>query len=483
MQTLKTINFIISVVFFVCYAYQFLYIPAVLWLRRRRAALPAAPASNHYAILICARNEAAVIGDLLASLRAQTYPRELLTVYVLADNCTDDTARIAREGGAVVYERFNRQQVGKGYALQTLLTHIARDVPAGYDGYFVFDADNLLSPDYIEQMNRTFSAGHDIITSYRASKNYGDNWISAGYALWFLRESRYLNHARSLLGTSCAVSGTGFLFSRAVLEETGPWPFHLLTEDIEFSIHEILQGRKIAFCPDAVLYDEQPTTFRQSWRQRLRWSKGYLQVFQRYGTRLLGGVLRGNFSCFDMSMAIMPAFVLSTVSIASNLALAIWGVWTGGSILIALQSLGQMLLSMYLTLFVIGAITTVTERRHIHTAARAACSMPSRSRCLCLPISPSRWLHCSARGSGSPLSTASAPPHCAAAAARSCCHSEPLRRRKSCIIFLSATMKKTSSPPCASTSPPRATACSRPGTARRHSRSSTARTSIWRCWT
>ena len=97
MQTLKTINFIISVVFFVCYAYQFLYIPAVLWLRRRRAALPAAPASNHYAILICARNEAAVIGDLLASLRAQTYPRELLTVYVLADNCTDDTARIARE--------------------------------------------------------------------------------------------------------------------------------------------------------------------------------------------------------------------------------------------------------------------------------------------------------------------------------------------------------------------------------------------------
>ena len=82
---------------------------------------------------------------------------------------------------------------------------------------------------------------------------------------------------------------------------------------------------------------------------------------------MIGGVLRGNFSCFDMSMAIMPAFVLSTVSIASNLALAIWGVWTGGSILIALQSLGQMLLSMYLTLFVIGAITTVTERRHIHT--------------------------------------------------------------------------------------------------------------------
>ena len=369
MQTLKTINFIISVVFFVCYAYQFLYIPAVLWLRRRRAALPAAPASNHYAILICARNEAAVIGDLLASLRAQTYPRELLTVYVLADNCTDDTARIAREGGAVVYERFNRQQVGKGYALQTLLTHIARDVPAGYDGYFVFDADNLLSPDYIEQMNRTFSAGHDIITSYRASKNYGDNWISAGYALWFLRESRYLNHARSLLGTSCAVSGTGFLFSRAVLEETGPWPFHLLTEDIEFSIHEILQGRKIAFCPDAVLYDEQPTTFRQSWRQRMRWSQGYLQVFRDYGARLLRGIFRGSFSCFDMSMAIMPAFVLSTVSILVNLTLGVVGALAGDNLLVAFESVGQMLLNMYLTLLVLGGITTVTEWNQIRTSS------------------------------------------------------------------------------------------------------------------
>lgn len=81
--------------------------------------------------------------------------------------------------------------------------------------------------------------------------------------------------------------GTGFLFSRRVLEETGPWPFHLLTEDIQFSVDQVTRGRKIAFCPDAVLYDEQPTTFRQSWNQRLRWSKGYLQVFRGYGAKLL----------------------------------------------------------------------------------------------------------------------------------------------------------------------------------------------------
>ena len=371
METLKTINFVIAVIFFVCYTYQFLYIPVPWLLAKRKAAKAAAleATPHNYAVLICARNESAVIADLIGSLRSQTYDQSLLHIFVLADNCTDDTSDIARSAGATVYERFNNVQVGKGYALQTLLGHLEQDYPAGFDGYFVFDADNILDPDYIAAMNRTFSQGHDIVTSYRNSKNYGDNWISAGYALWFLRESRYLNHARSLLGTSCAVSGTGFLFSRAVLEETGPWPFHLLTEDIQFSVHEILQGRKVAFAPDAVLYDEQPTTFRQSWNQRLRWSKGYLQVFRGYGAKLLRGAAGGSFSCYDMAAAIMPAFVLSATAIVCNVTAAVLGAVHGEDLTIALWSVGQMLLNMYLTLFVLGAITTVTEWKRIHTKA------------------------------------------------------------------------------------------------------------------
>lgn len=181
METLKTINFVIAVIFFVCYTYQFLYIP-VPWLRKAR---PHGPAKdNRYAVLICARNEQRVIGDLIASLRGQTYSQGLLSIFVLADNCTDDTAMVARVAGANVYERFNQVQVGKGYALQELLEHLEQDYPQGFDGYFVFDADNILAPNYVEAMNRTFSDGHDIVTSFRNSKNYGDNWISAGYALW-----------------------------------------------------------------------------------------------------------------------------------------------------------------------------------------------------------------------------------------------------------------------------------------------------------
>ena len=366
METLKTINFIIAVIFFVCYTYQFLYIP-VPWLRKEKPHGPAK--ANRYAVLICARNEQRVIGDLIASLRGQTYDQSLLSIFVLADNCTDDTAMVARVAGAHVYERFNQVRVGKGYALQELLEHLEQDYPRGFDGYFVFDADNILAPNYVEAMNRTFSDGHEIVTSFRNSKNYGDNWISAGYALWFLRESRYLNHARFLLGTSCAVSGTGFLFSRQVLEETGPWPFHLLTEDIQFSVDQVTRGRKIAFCPDAVLYDEQPTTFRQSFRQRLRWSRGYLQVFRRYGTSLLRGILRGSFSCYDMTMNILPAAVLSGASLVVNLTAAVVNCVNGGGWAVLGACVLQTFLSLYLTVFVLGVITTITEWDNIYCSA------------------------------------------------------------------------------------------------------------------
>lgn len=368
MEVLKTVNMTIGVLFIVCYSYQLLYIP-VSWLIRRNRSSPPSVMDHSYAVLICARNEAAVIQDLIDSLHRQTYCAEKLRIFVLADNCTDKTALLARKKGATVYERFDLTHVGKGYALSCLLNHLEQDYPQGFDGFFVFDADNVLNEDYIEQMDRVFSQGHEIVTSYRNSKNYGDNWISAGYALWFLRESRYLNQARFLLDSSCAVSGTGFLFSRAVARELCGWPFHLLTEDIEFSVFQITHGHKIAFCADAILYDEQPVTFSQSWRQRMRWSRGYLQVVRHYGSELIFGTLRGSFSCFDMAMTIMPAFILTLLSLFCNVVLGIWGAGRGDNPLAALQSVGHLLFGMYLTLFIIGAITTITEWNQIHTTA------------------------------------------------------------------------------------------------------------------
>lgn len=364
MNTLRTISEIIAILFFVCYFYQFLYIPFALW-RRNKIEQPAK--EHRFAVLICARNESSVIGDLLDSIREQSYPQKLITTFVMADNCTDDTADIAQAHGAIVYTRFNKELVGKGYALDALLTNIQADYPGCFDGYFVFDADNVLSPDYIRHMNETFSQGYEIVTSYRNSKNYGDNWITSGYALWFLRESQYLNRARMKLGTSCAVSGTGFLFSQSTLDRMGGWPFYLLTEDIEFSVHHVLKDVCIGYCEQAELFDEQPTSFRQSWRQRTRWSKGYLQVFGRYGGDLIRGMLHGHFPSFDMGMIIMPAFILSTLECIVEIAIFALCVSRGMSLHGALLDLVALFSGMYLTLFFLGVLTTITEWKKIHT--------------------------------------------------------------------------------------------------------------------
>ena len=217
METLRfviNVNMVIVVLMTVAYLYQYLYTIVGLIFRKVR---PEKEASrlHKFATLICARNEEGVIGELIDSLKKQNYPSDLLDIYVLADNCTDSTARTAREAGAIVYERYNQKQIGKGYALDTLLSNIKEDKGQdAYDGYFIFDADNIVDLNFVNEMNKTFDRGYEVITCYRNSKNFSANWITAGYSIWFLREARFLNYPRMLLGNSCAVSGTGFFVSQ-----------------------------------------------------------------------------------------------------------------------------------------------------------------------------------------------------------------------------------------------------------------------------
>lgn len=253
-----------------------------------RITFPTVPMDKRYAVLISARNEAKVVPNLINSIREQTYPSSLVDIWLVADNCTDDTAEVVRGMGCQVVERHNLEEIGKGYALTYLLDEmIERGVASDYEAFFVFDADNKLDKHYIEEMNKAFQSGFRILTSYRNSTNISENWVSSGSALWFIRESRFLNNSRMLFGASCHVGGTGFMFSQEVMQRNNGWKFHLLTEDLEFTMDSVLHGDRIGYCGTAILYDEQPVSFLQSWRQRLRWSKGFLQVFRYYGPLLI----------------------------------------------------------------------------------------------------------------------------------------------------------------------------------------------------
>ncbi len=366
-------NFCVFLTFTLCYAYQLYYVFVVL---TRKAPKLSASKNHKYAVMISARNESAVIADLIRSIKMQNYPEELIDIFVCADNCTDTTAEVAREAGAQVYERFNTRQVGKGYALDYLVSHIWSDYgQKAYEAYFVFDADNVLDVNYFREMNITFDSGAKASTSYRNSKNFDSNWISAGYAVWFLREAKYLNQARLILNTSAAVSGTGFFIASELIERAGGWKWHLLTEDIEFSTNAILQGERISYCPNAVLYDEQPITFVDSWNQRFRWAKGFYQVFGRYGGKLCCGIFtqeKGRrFACFDMLMTIAPGMLLTIVAVIFNLLIIVLGVTgsmsTGVMVATAASSIFFCIFNYLVFMFMFGALTTFTEWDNIRS--------------------------------------------------------------------------------------------------------------------
>ena len=334
----NTFNLFLFFIFTLCYMYQAVYAIIVLVKDHKRKPHHEHDLPRHrFAVLIAGRNEEKVIGELVKSIKAQNYPEDLIDVFVIADNCTDDTAGVAEEAGAEVFVRNNKLVVGKSHALDFALNRIRvlygdEDGRTDYDAYVVFDADNVIDPDFFAAMNRGINQGYQVLTCYRNSKNYDSNWISAGSALWFLREAKFLSNARSMIGSSCAISGTGFLISADILETNGGWIHHLLTEDIEFSTDCIANGIRIGYMADAYVYDEQPTTMRDSWRQRMRWAKGFYQVLLKYGRDLFGGIFGGKknkgskFSCYDMAMTIAPAMLLTVAGFAANLVFCLLGI-------------------------------------------------------------------------------------------------------------------------------------------------------------
>ena len=273
----------------VLYANQFVYIVLSIFVKPRRYKV--AKTEHTYGYIICGRNEEKVIGNLIDSILKQDYPKEKMHIFVCADNCTDNTAKVAREAGAIVFERENHIQVGKSYALNYTLDKIKNEYSElGIEAYILFDADNLVGKDFTKEMNKAYDQGYKVLAGFRDSKNFDDSWVSAGSSYMFYRECCQVHKVRSFFNTGSYVSGTGFLVDKSLVENG--WNYHTLTEDIEFSADCAYKGIKIGYVYDAVFFDEQPTKLGDSIKQRLRWCKGNNQVFGRFGGKLLGGMFK-----------------------------------------------------------------------------------------------------------------------------------------------------------------------------------------------
>ncbi len=264
-----------------------------------------------FALLVAAHNEEKVISDIIKSLKLIEYPKEKYDIFVVADNCDDNTAKIAREDGAIVYERHDLKNQGKGYAMEWMFKKIF-NMDKQYDTIAIFDADNLVSKNFLNAMNKKLCQGYKVVQGYLDSKNPEDSWITGCYSLAFWQNNRTVQLAKQNIGLSAQLGGTGFCIDIDTLRSLG-WGATCLTEDLEFTCKLVSKGEKVGWAHDAVIYDEKPLTLKQSWNQRKRWMKGFADVSSRYFFKLIKyGVIHRSWTAIDCAIySIQPYFTVA----------------------------------------------------------------------------------------------------------------------------------------------------------------------------
>lgn len=250
------------------------------WIRKLEPDAGSFAATTRFAIVIAAHNEELVIGHMIDSLKKQNYPAELFDILVIADNCSDSTVHIAKQHGAQVFERQNSMEKGKGYALGWMFNKIFK-MEKKYDAICVFDADNLVSSNFLLEMNKQLQRGYKVVQGYIDSKNPFDSWITCSYSISFWLANRLFQLPRYNLGLTCGLCGTGFCVDMETLKKVG-WECTCLTEDLEFTLRLALNNIKVGWSHDAVVYDEKPLTLKQSWKQRKRWMQGHIDCAFKY---------------------------------------------------------------------------------------------------------------------------------------------------------------------------------------------------------
>ncbi len=258
--------------------------------RRAKPPVPPTPDRiNRFAVIACAHNEEKVIGQLIKSVYSTGYPRNRYDLFILCDNCTDGTADIARQAGAIAMERHDPDRRGKGFGLEWMFGILAEKKAAGdaYDAYIVLDADNLVNNQFLDEINTRLNEGYEILQCYLGTKNPGDTWVSKCYALAYCLSDANYQDAHDKVGLSAQMGGTGMVLRPSVLEEMG-WETDSLTEDLVLTTRYVLHtNRPCSWVNEARLYDEKPLRIAPSVKQRTRWMQGHMDTMIRYAPACL----------------------------------------------------------------------------------------------------------------------------------------------------------------------------------------------------
>ncbi len=302
-----------------------------------------------FAVFIPARNEETCIGRLLDSLAEMDYPDHLKDVYVLLNNCTDRTGEIVQEHGVPVI-RCAPEVKNKAGALKAGFDSLAGH--SEIDAFVVFDADTVADKAFLKELNKVFAQGHQIVQGKRRGLGLGTNrsWVAQSYEVFYALQNAFFNHPRVRRDLSAAINGSGWAVSRDIIERYG-FDTCTITEDIEYSLQNALNGEDIAYCEDAVNYDDFVSDIRRSMRQRVRWSMGNTQCLRHYSGRLLskartssGTNRREALNCYDMLIAnMMPVFaaigiVCITLPIICALCMSVTGTIEGRELALILAS-------------------------------------------------------------------------------------------------------------------------------------------------
>lgn len=361
----------------VAYAAYFSITGILALMKNKRAPQRHAP-KYKFAVLIAARNEERVIGGLLESLDNQNYPKDCYEVFVIPNNCSDETEQIARDAGATIVVP-QTQISSKGQALQYAMKLLAeRD---DLDAFAIFDADNIVHPDFLKRMNDALcekGGAYRVAQGFRNSKNYDDNWISSSYSIFYWYQNFFFNRARMIINGSASINGTGFILKKDVFLEHG-FDTYTMTEDIEFTAQCALNQEKILFVEDAVTYDEQPIHTGTSWTQRRRWSTGTMQCFRRYAGSLLKGFFKGKgIPCLDMLMNFAAPYVqiISFILLICRICFGIFGIVVS-DIISYFYSLGLIFfIATYIISVIMSSLIVIYNRKSLLKAISGILMFP-----------------------------------------------------------------------------------------------------------